>query len=428
MEKHFSLRDRLLSRFLRYVQIHAPSNEENKDQYPSTLAQIQFGQQLVGELQKIGLLDAEIDDYGIVMASLPSTLGHKKVPVIGLIAHLDTSCDVPNENVKPILHRNYSGGDLFLPGTPNSPIRVSENPELLQYIGHEIITSDGTTLLGADDRAGIAEIMTFLEFLLLHPEIPHGPIRIAFTPDEEIGRGVEHFDIQKFGADIAYTVDGGGMGEIEDETFHARVAIFTIHGKNVHPGYAKGKMVNALQMASEILQCLKNEPGPETTEGRQGYLHPHSLSGSVEKAILKILIRDFDFSGIAAKIQRLQEIQKHVEKQHPKGKVDLEIGVTYSNMRDFLQQDPRIVEYALEAVRRTGISPQRKAVRGGTDGAKLCEKGLLTANIFTGGHNFHSTHEWISLQAMEKAVETLIQLAQIWVEREGQISPEEKQR
>lgn len=419
MDNHFSFRYNLLQRFFRYVQIPAQSNEENKSQYPSTIEQLHFGQQLVHELREIGLSDAEIDSHGIVMATLPSNLGNRKVPVIGLIAHLDTSSDVPGNPVKPVFHRNYSGGDLFLPGTPDSPIRPSENPELLYHLGDDIITSDGTTLLGADDRAGIAEIMTCLEFLSLHPEIPHGTIRIAFTPDEEIGRGVDHFDVQKFGAEIAYTVDGGGLGEIEDETFHARVAVFTIHGKNVHPGYAKGKMVNALRMASEILQCLKTEPAPETTEGREGYFHPHSLSGSVEKAVLKVLIRDFELSEIEAKIQKLREIQEQVERQYPKGKVDLDIGVSYSNMRDFLQKDPRIVEYALEAVRRTGISPQRKAVRGGTDGAKLCEKGLLTANIFTGGHNFHSTHEWISLQAMEKAVETLIQLVQVWAEREG---------
>jgi len=419
MKQNNQFREKLLNRFLRYVQINAPSNENVLEKIPSTEEQVELGKTLVRELQELGLSDAQMDEYGIVMASLPSNLGSAsdKVPVIGFIAHLDTSSDVPSHPVKPVIHPNYQGGDIFLPGALENPLRVSENPELLQHLGEDIITSDGTTLLGADDRAGIAEIVTFLEFLLLHPEIPHGPIRIAFTPDEEIGRGVDHFDIQKFGAEVAYTVDGGGLGEIEDETFYARVAIFTIFGSNVHPGYAKGKMVNALRMGSEIIQAFQNEPAPETTEGREGYFHPHHFSGGVGKAILKVLIRDFELAGIEAKIQKLQEIQKQVEMRYPKGKIHLEIKENYRNMRDDLQKDPRIVEYALEAVRRTGISPQRKAVRGGTDGAKLCEKGLLTANIFTGGHNFHSTHEWISLQAMEKAVETLIQLVQIWVER-----------
>ncbi|RKY52588.1 MAG: peptidase T [Candidatus Neomarinimicrobiota bacterium] len=414
------MRKDLLDRFFRYVKIDTQSQEDVEDRYPSTEKQKVLSELLVKELKELGLEDAEMDEYGYVMATLPSNLSDEKtskVPVIGFLAHVDTSPEVSGKDVKPILHENYRGGDIVLPGDKTQIIKVKDNPELKNNIGNDIITSDGTTLLGADNKAGIAEIVTMIDFLKQHPDIPHGIIRVGFTPDEEVGNGTKYFDVKKFGADFAYTVDGEKLGEIENETFNAALASFKVTGINVHPGYAKGRLVNALRIIADIIKELGNDPAPETTEKREGYLHPYVLDGGVGSANLKILIRDFEMEGIETKSKRLKEIQKKIAAKYPKAKIDLDIKEQYKNMRFKLEEDLRTVEYALEAVKRTGIEPKLQIIRGGTDGAKLCYKGLLTPNIFTGGMNFHSKLEWIPLQAMEKAVETLVNLVQIWAEK-----------
>ena len=414
------MRDALLERFLRYVKIDTQSREGVEDKFPSTEKQKELSKLLVKELRELGLEDAEMDEYGYVMATLPSNLSEgerSQVPAIGFIAHVDTSPEVSGKDVKPIIHRNYRGGDIVLPGAPDQVIKFEENPALKDHIGDDIITSDGTTLLGADDKAGIAEIMTAIEYLLNHPEIKHGDIRIAFTPDEEVGNGTKYFDKEKFGVKYAYTVDGESIGEIENETFNASGAVFTIHGINVHPGYAKNKLVNAVKIASFIVQEIDKYPAPENTEKREGYLHPYVIEGGVEKCTVKVLIRDFETSGMKEKEKILNDIKKAAESKFSGSKVELEIKESYKNMKIKLEEDPRVVEYALEAVKMAGLEPKLQIIRGGTDGAKLCFMGVLTPNIFTGGHNFHSKQEWISLQAMEKAVETIVNLVKIWTEK-----------
>lgn len=410
----------ILEHFFRYVKIDTQSQEDVTDRYPSTAKQLDLAKILVKELIDLGLKDAAMDEFGIVMATLPSNLAPTeaaRIPVIGLIAHLDTSPEVSGKDVKPIIHQNYRGGDIKLPGDPNVIIRQSENPILAEKIGEDIVTSDGTTLLGADDKAGIAEIMSFLSYLQKHPDIKHGTLRIAFTPDEEVGAGTDHFDVKIFGADFAYTVDGETVGEIEIETFNASAGIFTVHGINVHPGYAKGKMVNAIPIAAEIVRLIDREPSPATTEKREGYLHPYVIEGGVEKVTLRVLLRDFDADGIRAKSVRLNEIRDQVASQFPRARVELEVKESYKNMYVKLAENPKVIEYALEATRRAGIQPKTQIIRGGTDGAKLCFMGLPTPNIFTGGHNFHSKQEWISVQDMEKTVATLVNLVQVWVEK-----------
>ncbi|HOV24087.1 MAG TPA: peptidase T [Candidatus Marinimicrobia bacterium] len=410
----------ILEHFFRYVKIDTQSQEDVTDRYPSTAKQLDLAKILVKELIDLGLKDAAMDEFGIVMATLPSNLAPTeaaRIPVIGLIAHLDTSPEVSGKDVKPIIHQNYRGGDIKLPGDPNVIIRQSENPILAEKIGEDIVTSDGTTLLGADDKAGIAEIMSFLSYLQKHPDIKHGTLRIAFTPDEEVGAGTDHFDVKKFGADFAYTVDGETVGEIEIETFNASAGIFTVHGINVHPGYAKGKMVNAIPIAAEIVRLIDREPSPATTEKREGYLHPYVIEGGVEKVTLRVLLRDFDSDGIRAKTVRLNEIRDQVASQFPRARVELEVKESYKNMYVKLVENPKVIEYALEATRRAGIQPKTQIIRGGTDGAKLCFMGLPTPNIFTGGHNFHSKQEWISVQDMEKTIATLVNLVQVWVEK-----------
>jgi tripeptide aminopeptidase len=412
----------LLDRFFRYVKIDTQSQEGVEDRYPSTEKQKDLSGLLVRELKEIGLVDAEMDAYGYVTATLPGNLRHpagSKVPVIGLLAHVDTSPDVSGRDVRPVLHPKYAGDDILLPGDPGQTLRTAENPELSKHVGEDIVTSDGTTLLGADDKAGLAIIMTALDELTRRPEIERGTLRIGFTPDEEVGNGTAHFDVGKFGADFAYTVDGSTLGEIENETFNASAAVFTIRGKNVHPGYAKDKLVNAVRIAADIVRSLEKDPSPESTENREGYLHPHAIEGGVDQASVRVLIRDFEMSGVERKSKRLLEIKESISARYPKAGIDLEIRETYRNMRFKLDEDPRATEYALEAVRRAGVEPKLQIIRGGTDGAKLCFKGLLTPNIFTGAQNFHGRQEWISVRDMEKAVETLIQLVQVWVEKSG---------
>jgi tripeptide aminopeptidase len=410
----------LLDRFFRYVKIDTQSKEGVEDRYPSTEKQKDLSRLLVEELKGIGIDDAAMDPFGYVMATLPGNTpvgAAAKVPVIGLLGHVDTSPDVSGRDVKPVLHPNYPGGDIPLPGDRDQVIRAAENPELMNHLGEDIVTSDGTTLLGADNKAGIAIILTALEEMIRRPGIRRGPLRVGFTPDEEVGNGTAHFNVEGFGAEFAYTVDGSTLGEIENETFNASAAVFTIRGVNVHPGYAKDKLVNAVRIAADVVQALENDPSPETTEKREGYLHPYVIEGGVDRAVLKVLIRDFDLPGVKRKSERLLEIRDRISAKYPKAGVDLEIKETYRNMRLKLDEDPRVTEYALEAVRRAGVEPKLQIIRGGTDGAKLCFQGVLTPNIFTGGQNFHSKQEWISVRDMEKAVETLVQLVQVWVEK-----------
>jgi tripeptide aminopeptidase len=416
------MREQLLDRFFRYVKIDTQSREDVEDRYPSTEKQKDLSRLLAGELKDLGLADAKMDGFGVVMATLPGN-APSPAPVIGLLAHVDTSPEVSGKDVKPMIHKNYRGGDIVLPGDESQVIVASDNPELANAVGHDIVTSDGTTLLGADDKAGIAEIMTALDHLQKHPEIPRPTLRIGFTPDEETGNGTAHFDVKAFGADFAYTVDGSTPGEIENETFNAMAASFTVNGRNVHPGYAKGKMVNAVRIVSEIVDALKTDPSPETTEKREGYLHPYVIEGGVEKTTLKVLIRDFDMEGMEAKSRRLREVQSRMQAKYPKAKIDLDIKESYRNMGFKLDEDPRVVQYALEAVRRAGLEPKMQIIRGGTDGAKLCFMGLLTPNLFAGGQNFHSKTEWASVQVMEKAVETILHLVQIWAKPPAMKSP-----
>lgn len=408
-----------LSRFLRYVQIDTQSREGVEDRYPSTEKQKDLCRLLVEELKSLGADEVEMDQYGYVTATVPGNVSveNSNIPVIAFLGHVDTSPEVSGANVKPVVHDNYQGGDIALPGDPDQVIRVQDNPELLNNIGHDIVTSDGTTLLGADNKAGIAEIMTMVARLQSQPEIKHGQLRIGFTPDEETGNGTAYFDVIHFGADFAYTVDGGTTGEIENETFNASTAVFKVTGINLHPGYAKNKMVNAVRILAELVTALQDEPAPENTEKREGYLHPYIIEGGVGEASVKVLIRDFEKRGMDEKAQRLRIIQQTIQKKYPKATIDLDIQESYQNMKVKLDEDSRVVEYAMEAVRRTGLQPKLQIIRGGTDGARLCFMNLLTPNIFTGGQNFHSKLEWIPVQAMEKAVETLIHLVQIWAEK-----------
>ena len=406
----------VVDRFLKYVKYDTQSLE-NSDTYPSTEKQKILGKELVKELKKMGLSDAKIDKYGYVTATLKATT-KKEVPTIGLIAHMDTSPDVSGKDVKPIIHKKYQGGDIVLPGDPTQIIRFKENPALKQQIGNDMITTDGTTLLGADNKAGIAEIFDAIHHLAKHPEIEHGTIRIAVTPDEEVGEGTKYFDVKAFGADYAYTIDGETVGEVENETFCADTVNIKINGKNVHPGYAKNKMVNSVKVAARLIDQLpKDQLSPETTEKRKGYIHPNSLNGNVEETVIKLFIRDFTVEGLKEKEDFLKKLADQAVAEYPGARLNFEVIESYRNMKYKIDKDPNVVEYALEAVRRSGIEPKKNIIRGGTDGARLSYKGLLTPNIFTGGHNFHSKLEWISVQDMQKAVEVIVNLVKIWAEK-----------
>ncbi|MBN1467000.1 peptidase T [candidate division KSB1 bacterium] len=403
-----------VERFLKYVSYDTQSDPD-AESFPSTEKQKVLARELVNELQELGL-EAIMDEWGYVYAALPGNTD-RDVPTIGLIAHMDTSPDVSGKDVKPILHKNYQGGDLKL-GDSGVIIRESENPDLAHKIGHDIITSDGSTLLGADDKAGIAEIFTAVHYFLQNPDVKHGPIKIAVTPDEEVGRGADHFDIATFGADFAYTIDGETVGEIEDETFCADAVVITIKGVNVHPGYAKNKMINSIKLASHIIEQLpKHTLSPETTDLREGYVHPHSILGNEEKTVVKFLIRDFTVDGLKSKENFLKEICDNVLDPVQKASFDFEVIEYYRNMKYQLDKEPRVVDHALEAVQRAGIQPVKAAIRGGTDGARLSYMGLLTPNVFAGGHNFHSRQEYVSIQDMQKAVEVIINIIKIWEEK-----------
>ncbi len=405
----------VLDRFLRYAVIDTQSDPTSKTQ-PSTEKQKNLGRVLVEELLEIGLSDAHLDEHGYVYATIPANT-EKTVPVICFCSHMDTAPDFTGTNVKPQIVRNYQGGDIRLAGDTQQVIRVADHPTLKDQIGNDIITTDGTTLLGADDKAGLAEIMTAAKVLGDNPSIKHGTIKILFTPDEEIGRGVDKVDLKKLGAEFAYTIDGSTAGEIEDETFSADGVEISIQGVAMHPGFAKGKMENAIKIAGEIIAKLPKHIAPETTSGREGFIHPTGVTGSMEKAELGFIIRDFVDEGLAEKEALLEGIVKEVIAAYPGSSYAFKVKHQYRNMKSVLDRNPEIVEHAIEAIRRAGMNPVRGSIRGGTDGSRLSFMGLPTANIFDGGHAFHSPLEWVSIQDMEKAVATIVETAKIWEER-----------
>lgn len=407
--------DTVTDRFLRYVVIDTQSDPKSSAQ-PSTEKQKNLGHVLVGELLAIGLSDAHMDEHGYVHATIPSNVD-KPVPVICFCSHMDTAPDFTGTNVKPRILHNYGGGDIQLPGDPQQVIRVSDHPVLLDQIGNDIITTDGTTLLGADDKAGLAEIITAAQFLVDNPDIRHGTIKLLLTVDEEIGRGVDKVDVAKLGAQFAYTVDGETAGHIEDESFSADGVDITISGVAIHPGFAKDKMENAIKIAGAIIDRLPRDIAPETTEGKEGFIHPTGVTGSMEKAALSFIIRDFTDDGLATKEAMLEALVKEVMAGYPGSSYTFTVRQQYRNMKSVLDRHPEIVDNAVEAVRRAGMVPVRGSIRGGTDGSRLSFMGLPCANIFAGGHAFHSPLEWVSRQDMERAVKTLVELAKIWEER-----------
>jgi len=403
-------------RFLRYAVIDTQSDPASPT-CPSTAKQKNLGALLARELQEMGIRDAHLDEHGYVYATIPSNTG-KHVPVICFCSHMDTSPDCTGKDVKPQIVRNYRGGDIVLPADPTQVIRAAEHPALKDQIGNDIITTDGTTLLGADNKAGLAEIMDAAQFLIDNPQVKHGEIKILFTPDEEIGRGVDKADLKKLGADFAYTIDGETAGNIEDETFSADAATVTIEGVSTHPGFAKGKMEHAIKIAAAIIDRLpKGTCSPETTEGKQGFLHPIGITGALEKATVSFIVRDFTDAGLKEKEALLEGIVKAVMKDFPRSTYRLEFKQQYRNMKQVIDRHPEIIDNAMEAIRRTGLTPVKSSIRGGTDGSRLSFMGLPCPNIFAGEHAFHSRLEWVSVQDMEKATQTIVHLAMIWEER-----------
>jgi tripeptide aminopeptidase len=408
------LADDVLERFLRYVQVDTQSDDDSET-YPSTMKQLDLGRMLEEELRAIGLEDVELTEHGYVFATLAGSGG----PTVGLIAHMDTSSDESGTNVKPQVVRGYDGGDIVLPGDPRKVLRASENPHLAERAGHDIVTTDGTTLLGADDKAGIAEIMGAVAYLSAHPEIEHAPIRVGFTVDEEVGRGVDHFDIEKFGADFAYTLDGSEVGRIDDETFSASEVRIRIEGHSVHPGTSKDKMVNAIKLAARIVERLpRDERSPETTENYDGFVHPTRLVGTTAEAELRFIARDFDAQKLEEHENLLRGLADEIAKEEPRATVTVTVEESYRNMKEFLEAAPAVTEAGEEAARRTGIEPWREPIRGGTDGSMLSARGLLTPNIYTGAHQFHSVLEWASVQDMAASAATIVELVKLWAEPE----------
>ena len=403
-------------RLLRYVVIDTQSDPSSLS-CPSTEKQKNLGRLLASELLALGLSDAHLDAHGYVYATIPAT-SDKKVPVICFCSHMDTSPDCTGKDVKPQIVKSYRGGDIVLPGDPTQIIRPADHPALADQIGNDIVTTDGTTLLGADNKAGLAEIMDAAAFLVAHPEIKHGAIKILFTPDEEIGRGVDKADLKKLGADFGYTIDGESAGHIEDETFSADAATITIEGVSTHPGFAKGKMEHAIKIAAAIVERLpKDTCSPETTEGKQGFLHPVGIHGALEQATLSFIVRDFTDDGLRQKEELLETIIKDVMKGFPRSSYRLQIKPQYRNMKQVIDRHPQLIDHAMEAIRRSGLEPVKTSIRGGTDGSRLSFMGLPCPNIFAGEHAFHSRLEWVSVQDMEKAMQTIVHLAMIWEER-----------
>ena len=403
------------SRFIRYVKIDTQSDPQSTTN-PSTQKQKNLSSLLAKELLDMGITDAHTDEFGYVYATIPANTD-KKVPVICFCSHVDTAPDCSGTDVKPVLHKNYDGKDIILPDDHTQVITTQEYPYLKEHIGRDIITASGLTLLGADDKAGVSIIMDMANYLITYPEIKHGSIKILFTPDEEVGQGTAKFDLKKLGADFAYTLDGGELGTFEDETFSADGVTITIHGVISHPGYAKGKMVNALKVAAAILAALPEEDwSPETTDGKQGFVHPLRVDGLAEKATLEFLIRDFDTRQLAVYEARLQKIAEQVLTNFPKAVMHFEVHEQYRNMKEILDQHPQVTRNAEEAYRRSGLTVVKEPIRGGTDGSRLSFMGLPCPNIFTGMQAIHSRHEWIGVSDMEKAVDVLVELVQVWVE------------
>lgn len=403
-------------RFIRYVQIDTQSDAESVT-FPSTAKQLNLSKLLVEELKEIGATNVELDENGYVYATIPSN-STKDVPAICFCSHVDTSPDCSGTDVKPIVHRNYQGQDLVLPDDNSVVIRFAEHKDLAEQIGNDIITASGTTLLGADDKAGVAEIMEAAKLLIAHPEIKHGDIKILFTPDEEIGRGVDFVNLEKVGAQFAYTMDGEKAGTIEDETFSADAATIAIHGVSVHPGFAKGKMQSAIKIASKIVESLPTDRlSPESTSGKQGFVHPTGISGSVEKATIQFIVRDHNTANLASHAAELESIARTVVAQYPGTTFTLETKEQYRNMKEVLDQYPQIMEIGLEAIERAGMTAERRSIRGGTDGSRLSFMGLPCPNVFAGGHAFHGKMEWVSKQDMEKAVKTILHIAALWEEK-----------
>jgi tripeptide aminopeptidase len=408
----------VLDRFLRYVRIDTQSRRD-RESSPSTLGQLELGRLLVGELHEIGLEDAELDEHGYVMATLPAVRSGRSLqadgapPVIGLIAHLDTTPDAPGHGVEPLVHRAYDGGVIELPrgGTSLDPERM---PELADKVGHDIVTASGDTLLGADDKAGVAEIMAALAHLAAHPELPRPTVRVAFTPDEEIGEGASLFDLDRFGAGCAYTLDGSELGELQDESFSALEALLTIHGVEVHPGQATGKLVSALRLVAKVVAALPGELSPEQSMGRGGFIHPYELTATAGTAQARLILRDFDEDRLDGYAELLERTVREVLADNPRASYELEFRRQYRNMRNYLEDVPEVLAAAEEAVRAEGIEPVRNPIRGGTDGSLLSEMGLPTPNLFTGGHEYHSPREWASLQEMAAAAATVVRLADVW--------------
>lgn len=403
------------ARFLRYVTFDTQSDEQSKT-YPSTGKQLVLLKLLADELNGMGLADASMDRNGYVMATIPATTG-RDVPAIGFVAHVDTSPEVSGTNVRPIVHASYDGRDLILPDDPAMVLREAENPELAEQHGNDIITASGLTLLGADDKCGVAEIMAAAEHLLAHPDIPHGPVKIGFTPDEEVGRGTDHFDVARFGAQFAYTLDGPVVGEIEIENFSADAMTLTFKGFNAHPGYAKGRMISALKLAAEFVHRLpRHGLSPETTDGYDGYVHPHTIQGGVERAVVKLLLRDFTIKGLDEKAAMLQDLADQIVRPVPAASVEVARTESYRNMKEVLDRYPEVIEHAKRAMTRAGLTPKFRQIRGGTDGARLSFMGLPTPNLFAGEHNIHSRLEWTSVQDMDKAVEVIVEICRSWAE------------
>ncbi len=406
----------MLDRFLRYVRIDTQADPQSETS-PSAEKEKDLSRLLVEELHQMGISDAEMNEFGYVYATIPSNTT-KKVPVICFCAHVDTAPDASGTDVKPIVHKNYDGGPIRLPDDPSVVIDPAAHPDLGKKKGLDIVTASGLTLLGADDKAGVAEIMDAAHYLMTHPEVKHGTIKILFTTDEEIGRGVDHVDLEKLGADFGYTLDGEEIGTIEDETFSADGAEIKIRGVAVHPGYAKDTMENAIKIAADIIAALpKDRLSPETTEGKQGFIHPTRVEAQLETATVELILRDFDDDKLAAHGEFLRQLVADVMKNYPNSKAEVVIKEQYRNMKNVLKDYPQVTEYAVEAMKRVGLTPVRGSIRGGTDGSRLSFMGLPTPNLFAGGHAFHSREEWVSVQDMEAAVKTIVELVKLWEEK-----------
>ena len=407
------LADGALQRFLRYVRIDTQARY-GADTYPSTAKQLDLSRLLADELRELGAADVELTEHGYVFATIP---GAPDAPVVGLIAHVDTTPDVSGSGVEPIVHEAWDGSPITLPGDPAQVLDSEDSPALTSRVGHDLVTSDGTTLLGADDKAGVAEIMTAVEYLLRNPDPAHATVRIAFTVDEEVGNGTKYIDLDRFGAEVAYTLDGSGLGELEIETFSADQVLVTIRGRSFHPGTAKGKLVNAVKLAADLVGALPRDAlSPETTEDREGFVHPNLIEGTTEEARIRFIVRDHDDAQLAEHERMLQALADELAEREPRARVTVERTETYRNMRPAIEAHPRVVEVAEEAIRRIGVEPRRALIRGGTDGAMLTARGLPTPNLFTGGQEYHSVREWLSVQDMAAATATIVELVRLWAE------------